>query len=287
MTSSFDESKHPRAASGEFTDRVNDAPTTTLGGRGVVLPDTPIEVLRQRQAEAERLRDAADRVHAEASVAAATGILRQAFPNATMAVFSRDWDEPEEDIRLIQILGEPDVEAAPDQAKSPEQYEAWWAAHGLISGISIDQRDLIAGDGEEHNGWDEFQLDLTSAAKHVEPARHLVNALDAPTRRAIDSELSGTEGRMYSTVDNAEIKYQLTEADVFEDYPDEAARAIAVFGSADAAAEAIGDSEAWEGFRDVTDRQVRASLPAQVLAGLRQAVATAQAKEADEAAGAA
>lgn len=276
MTSTFNEADHPRATGGTFTTKINSAPTSTLTAP---TPGPSATTLVARAAQARQLARRALRIQAEANVAAASALLNDAFPGATTAIFSRDWHEDQQSLELIQILGGPeDIDATDGDISylSEHQREAWSTAQELVSEIPVDAQDALDS-GDEHMGWDEYQIDLVRKRDSDDPERLLVRSVDEFARSRMDSELSNHDGRLYSMVDTDEIVHQFEEGHLSMADPELAEKAAAAFGSTRAAAVEIGQSKAWEVFRQDVELRVRQLTPEAIENGLAEVIAAKEA----------
>ncbi|MBN9214823.1 MAG: hypothetical protein J0J04_08535 [Microbacterium sp.] len=253
---SFDESLHPRgqaANAGQFATKTNTAPTGTLASAGA-----STATLLEERATAAALHLAARDAYLRANKAAAIATLREQFPDASLVIFSRSLDEDE--VKLHQILGNTDydlTEIDDYNRLTAAQKDAYQSAQVWIQEMGDDVGTYIDEGGEDHDGWYEYQLDLSEQPFATSPVEKIVDQVSAAERSKLDTALSERDGRMISTVDTNEITYQLDEGLLAETDPDVVARLETQFGSLDSAARNIANTHAWSGLREDVDGYVR------------------------------
>lgn len=258
---SFDESLHPRgqaANAGQFAPKTNDAPTGTLN----VAAGASLESIMRERATAAAIHSQARATYFRSNRDAAIATLRDQYPGAQTAVFTRSWDE--DAVKLHQVLGDTDIDFTEDdgwngltvdQRKAASDAQLWIQEMGDEVGSYLDESD------EEHDGWYEHQLDLTAQPAPSYAAGETVENLGYSERSALASALSDMDGRAISTFDTHEIAYQLTEghwADVEE--VDFAGKLTARFGSVEKAADEIARTSEWEQLRDEVDSYSREQM---------------------------
>lgn len=274
-TTTFDESAHPRQATGEFTAKVNDAPAGSLSTKY----PTPVDTYVRDQQLAAGLFEAAKHTYMQANAASAAAQLRAAFPGAAMAIFSRDWEDDETQIRLAHILGEGldddidfDESVDPDWL-TPAQANAVQQARRLVREMGPDVSAYLEDSETDHVGWEEYILPLADEPDAVDTAGALVDSIEATQRSALDSALSDRDGRLISSIDTGEVAYQLWEGRVYDESPELGERLLAKFGSEEAAATAIAETTAYERFRDDIDWTVRERMSDALPAAAAEALA--------------
>jgi len=237
-----------READGRFGSQAHTSPEISLGTAGA---GSSTENARQRAAA---LFSAAQTEYHRANVAAATEKLRGQFPWAGTAVFTRAWDDPEGAIQLSQLIGADDVLDLEDDPRAAnltrDQIGAADDALRWIGELGPEVSAYLEEGEVSHDGWYEYQLDLTKALDRTRPEASFVDMLDEHGRNLLDAELSERDGRLVSVVDLGEIDYQLTEGFLAEDHPEVTAALVSKYGTARAAAEAIADSDQWFQFRE-------------------------------------
>lgn len=180
--------------------------------------------------------------------------IRARFPWATRAVFTRSWTDPEDQLSLDQLIGGDQVlelDMFPYPAELPaEQVQALQTARARVCELGSEVTAYLDLPDDEHDGWYEYDLDLTAAPGQRDPFAAVLDQLSVTDRANLDGALSERDGRMASMVDTTEIAYQITEGHLQETDPDLAEALIATHGTAQAAAEAIADSDAWFAFRE-------------------------------------
>jgi|GEM_PF-5179395 len=243
----FTESAHPRALDGKFTDRTNSEPVSQLQ-RPLPADTASMDALIRRQREAEALLFAAKAAAHAANRDLAGAYLRRAFPWAEGATFAASWDEGiAGGVRLSNVYG-------PDQHIDFDDDVDWreWCMSADASQTDDIEKAKVAVTslGEEvftylefadGNGESLHTLDLTE----THPPVNLVGQLDRDARGNLYASLSDMDGRLPSMVSTSEFEYQLTEGAIATEEPEMAAALITEYGSAEKAAEAIAESEAW------------------------------------------
>jgi hypothetical protein len=214
-----------------------------------------VGVLTGRRADAAAVFLAAKHTYMLANRDLAAARLRAEFPWATLAVFTRSWDDLEDRIVLSELIGPDDTfDLEDDQARaaalSPEQVSALAEARTLIQDMGGDVSSYLDLPDQDHDGWHEYDLDLAAAPAPEDAYQQVTGALDLAGRDRLYNTLSETDGRMASMVDTTEIAYQITDGHLQDTDPDLADALIAKHGSAQAAAEAIADSDGWFAFRE-------------------------------------
>lgn len=259
--STFDASLHPRgqaANHGQFINRTNDAPTGVLAD--------PVEsstgsILKER-ANAASLHASARNTYLLANRDAATALLREQFPGVQMAIFTRNWDDDQ--VRLHQLLGTANIDftESTDWAElSKEQRDAYRDAQAWVREMGDDIASYLEPSDEEHDGWYEYQIDLTTQPQHTDAAHYTLEQLERSERSALCAALSDMDGRAISTFDTDEIVYQLQEGYWAE--ADDLALAdklTARYGSIEKAADAIATSTEWGELREEVDRHAREQM---------------------------
>jgi len=121
--------------------------------------DRDVENIRAERAAVEAELQAVKRRADALRVEHARALLHNAFPHHSLAVFTRYWEE--EEPNLLHILGgEDDIES---WAAGTPEYSAACEAEVAIRLIGHDDDILeFLNAGEEHEGWIEFQLPLTT-----------------------------------------------------------------------------------------------------------------------------
>lgn len=198
-----------READGRFGSQAHTSPEISLGTAGA---GSSTENARHRAAV---LFSAAQTEYHRANVAAATQKLRTQFPWAGTAVFTRAWDDPEEAIQLSQLIGADDVLDFEDDPRTAnltrDQIATAADARRSIGELGPEVSAYLEEDEVSHDGWYEYQLDLTKALDRTRPEASFVDMLDEHGRNLLDAELSERDGRLVSVADLGEIDYQLTE----------------------------------------------------------------------------
>lgn len=258
---SFDESLHPRgqaANAGQFATKTNDAPTATLGATS----GASLEAILRERATAAAIHAQARATYLRSNRDAAIATLREQFPGAQMAIFTRNWDD--DAVKLHQVLGETDIDftVGPEwEALTVDQRKAGSAAESWIQEMGDDVELYVEPSEEEHDDWYEYQLDLTEQPAPSYAAGELVGNLAYSERSALDTALSDTDGRAISTFDTHEIAYQLQEGYWAEaDNLAFADKLTARYGTIESAADAIAATPEWEELRDEVDRHAREQM---------------------------
>lgn len=268
--STFDESQHPRgqaANAGQFTAKVNDSPTGSL-----TTHEASAESIMKERRAAASVYLAARNAYFQANRDAAVATLRSRYPGGHLAIFTRNWDEDQ--VRLHQILGDEDIDFTVDsewEGLTVEQRDAYRDASTWVREMGEDLSSFVPTSDEEHDGWYEYQLDLTVQPELPDVTQDLLDHLTPADRSRLDSRLSEMDGRMVSTIDTNEIAHQLREGIIGETEPELVEALQSEFGTLDAAAVEIAKTAAWDELRDDVDIHVRSMTFDAIYAGAEQA----------------
>ncbi|WP_433673928.1 hypothetical protein [Microbacterium gorillae] len=240
---------------GRFAVKRNTAPTEGLTAE----PAHPglDAFTRQREAAASMYLSARN-TYFLANRDAARVALREQFPWATTAVFTRAWEDPEDRIVLSQLLGanrELDLEDDDSwerfaETASREQISALDNARRWVQEMGDEVSAYVEPSDEDHEGWHEYDLDLSATFALVDAGGYTVDQLDEQERDDLYFQLSERDGRMPSIVSASEIAYQLTDGDIAQTVPELAAALVAEYGDEKKAAKAIAGSSSWFTFRE-------------------------------------
>lgn len=186
------------SGAGQFAGRVNSAPSESLTAASPSAASLDAFAVQRQAAESMYL--SAKNTYFLANRDAAAVALREQFPWATEVVFSRSWDEPDDQIVIAQLIGpdrtiaiEEDDSAAEDQSK--EQIAALDNARKWIAELGDRVTDYLDGDGEEHDGRDGYVLDLSRSPVLQNASAFTVDQLDESERDELYHLLSERDDR--------------------------------------------------------------------------------------------